>query len=346
MKRRLEYLMQDSRAVAALALCCVMGAWLSPRPANADSQAGETAPVTFAAYGDMPYSKLEEQVLEQDIAPRIRNGADIPFVIHVGDVGRPEYDCNDEWLEKTRRFFEHDLVKPVFYTPGDNEWTDCDREEAGHKSELGRLEAIRRIFFSEAKTLDAAWHYEQQSALPENQTWQYKGVRFVTQHIVGTKNGRVDIHADDPRLVLEQADQRDRHNREWLDHAFDLAKDKDTQAVVVTMQADPFGKPDGVRDAFARCTGSPIYGEFCTHLLSLAVALGKPVLLIHGDTKPYCLDQPFGTGNASLLWRLNTPGDFYPVIDAALVTFNPGSRERPFSVTGLLSGSPAPSVCD
>ncbi|MDB9492883.1 hypothetical protein PN478_20505 [Dolichospermum circinale CS-534/05] len=143
--------------------------------------------VTFAAYGDMPYfaksadGRTDEQVLIQDIAPKFRQREDIPFVIHLGDLGRPQDTCYDTWLEKNKTFWKSDIVKPVFFTPGDNDWTDCDREGLTvRKSELERLDAIRRVFFSQPKTLNPEWRYEEQATLPENETWWYKGVRFVT----------------------------------------------------------------------------------------------------------------------------------------------------------------------
>jgi hypothetical protein len=309
-------------------------------------------PTSFAAYGDMPYrvklpdGRTDEQVLIQDIAPEIRRRGDIPFVIHVGDVGRPEFACNDAWLEQTRLFWKNDLVKPVFYTPGDNEWTDCDREGlAARTSELGRLDAIRRIFFGQARNLAPEWRYEEQSGQPENGTWWHRRVRFVTQHLVSKDNGRRQVLLDDPRLAIRLADERDSHNRIWLDHAFEMARESDTAAVVVAMQLDPFGAPDGKVDALSRCLDKPAYREFCSHLQNLAAKLGKPVLLIHGDTNAYCLDQPFSVAEAPRLWRLNAPGD-YSVIDVAVISFDPANSGTPFKVTGLLSGKNAPQVCD
>ena len=319
--------------------------------AQAGTQPG-IEPVIFAAYGDMPYmvklpdGRTDEEVLLQDIAPKIRNNANIPFVIHVGDLGKPQYACSDAWLEKTKSFWQQELRKPVFYTPGDNDWTDCDRKKLQEpKSELARLDAIRRIFFKQPMTLAADWRYEQQRSLPENQTWQYRGIRFVTQHIVNSDNGRREILLDDPQHALQLVEQRDRENKIWLDHAFDLARNPETRAVVVAMQVDPFGPPDGDRDAMARCIGKLAYGSFCQHLESLASSLDKPVLLVHGDTNAYCLDQPFDRVKVPKLWRLNTPGDF-KVIDAALIAFDPANNIHPFGVTGVLSGNPAPQTCD
>ncbi|WP_353930895.1 hypothetical protein WJM97_21975 [Okeanomitos corallinicola TIOX110] len=310
------------------------------------------APVTFAAYGDIPYmvkladGRTDEQVLREDIAPKIRENDHIPFVFHLGDLGRPQDACSDAWLEKNQKFWKDEIVKPVFYTPGDNDWTDCDRESLNvPQSELERLDAIRRVLFNKPKTVNAEWQYEQQSTLPENETWWYEDIRFVTQHIVSTDNGRSEILLDDPEKVNQLVDQRDKENAMWLDYAFDLAKNDDTSAVVVATQLDPFTPDGSTGDVFSRCINNPAYKGFCQQLQTLAANLDKPVLLLHGDTNAYCFDQPFPVSETPKLWRLNAPGD-YKVIDAALISFDPTSSAKPFQVTGLLSGQAPPQVCD
>ncbi|AFW96193.1 hypothetical protein ANA_C13531 [Anabaena sp. 90] len=308
--------------------------------------------VTFAAYGDMPYfaksadGRTDEQVLIQDIAPKFRQREDIPFVIHLGDLGRPQDTCYDTWLEKNKTFWKSDIVKPVFFTPGDNDWTDCDREGlAVRKSELERLDAIRKVFFSQPKTLNPEWRYEEQATLPENETWWYKGVRFVTEHIVSTDNGRTEIFLDDPIKVNQLVDERDKENAIWLNHAFEMAKDSDTSAVVVATQLDPFAPDGSTGDVFSRCLNNHAYKGFCEQLQTLAANLDKPVLLVHGDTNAYCFDQPFPVGKTPKLWRLNAPGDF-KVIDASFISFDPSNSSKPFEVTGLLSGKEPPQICD
>ncbi|HLO84487.1 MAG TPA: hypothetical protein VK203_05640 [Nostocaceae cyanobacterium] len=307
---------------------------------------------TFAVYGDIPYmvkladGRTDKEVLEQDIAPKIRQREDIPFVIHVGDLGRPQDACFDSWLEANKRLWENEIIKPVFFTPGDNDWTDCDRTNLTvRQSELTRLDALRRILFSQPKTLPPEWQYEQQSTLPENELWHYKDVLFVSQHYISTNNGREEILLDDPQIALKLVDERDEQNRIWLDHAFNLAKNSDIAAVVVATQLDPFGPPNGVDDAFTRCLNNYAYRDFCVHLQTLASELDKPVLLVHGDTNAYCFDQPVSQTIAPKLWRLNAAGD-YKVIDASLISFDSTSSDQPFKITGLLSGEVPPQVCD
>jgi hypothetical protein len=294
----------------------------------------------------MPDGRSDAQVLADDIAPVIRRRADIPFVIHVGDLGRPEDVCTDAQLESFKTFWATAWQQPVFYTPGDNDWTDCDRPQVPvPTSELARLAAVRRIFFSQPPVRDPSWHYATQSAQPENARWWYAGVLFVTVHMVGTNNGREEIKLDDRAQAIALADERDAANRRWLDQAFTLATQREAVAVVIATQVDPFGPPKGQMDAFTRCMQRPAYATFCEHILTLSATLGKPVLLIHGDTNAYCLDQPFPFHQAPRLWRLNAPGDF-DVIDAAVVSIDPAHATAPFAVTGVLSGQAAPQECD
>jgi hypothetical protein len=309
-------------------------------------------PFQFAAYGDMPYGatmpdgRSDAQVLAEDIASEIRRRENLPFIIHLGDLGRPQDVCTDAKLEEHKAFWATALVKPVFYTPGDNEWTDCDRPQLpAPTSELERLTAVRRIFFGQSKDLASDWRYETQSVQPENALWWYAGVLFVTVHMVSTNNGRDEILLDDPVHAIALVTERDEANRLWLEHAFTLAAEWEADALVIATQLDPFGRPESDVDAFTRCKNRPAYAAFCEHILVLSADLGKPVLLVHGDTDAYCLDQPFPTNRAPRLWRLNAPGDF-KVIDAAVVSINPDRSDQPFQVTGLLSGQAAPQKCD
>jgi len=154
-------------------------ALLAPRASRAESslkskttsnstQNLSKAQITFAAYGDIPYEirlpngRTDDQVLYEDIAPALRERIDIPFIINLGDLGRPERSCNDDWLHKTQLFWERKLVKPVFYTPGDNDWADCDRPSlAGRQGEIERLQNLRNIFFSRPKNVSSTWKLEE-----------------------------------------------------------------------------------------------------------------------------------------------------------------------------------------
>ncbi len=376
-------------------------AMAAPRATRAEGQAqpvnaSDLAPIpakalmTFAAYGDIPYEiklpngRTDDQVLFEDITPALRQRIDIPFVINLGDLGRPESTCNDGWLQKTQTFWETKLVKPVFYTPGDNDWADCDRLNLKvRQSENGRLQHLRNIFFSRPKnvtpvwkleqvqailardptltspdnTLEAVrrvvamdssqfardWHYETEPGLPENAIWMRDGVLFVTLHFISTDNGRSEIYIDDPKKALALVDERDRQDKSWLNRAFAQAQQSSVKALVVATQLDPFGPAKKQETSLAHCLNNPAYAGLCRQIETLAAALGKPVLFLHGDTNAYCLDQPFE--QTKNIWRLNAPGDF-KYIDASVIKVFPDRPNQPFQATGLLSGEPAPAVCD
>ena len=141
----------------AISLAAPKAAMASPKPV-----------LTFAAYGDIPYliklpdGRRDDEVLTKEIAPALRQRDDIPFIIHLGDLSRPEYACSDEWLQQTNNFWKQKLVKPVFYTPGDNDWADCDRKNLPvRQSELQRLQRLREILFSSPKTVSPTWQLEE-----------------------------------------------------------------------------------------------------------------------------------------------------------------------------------------
>ena len=95
-----------THARAALLFGTVILALAAPWPAHASE-------TRFAVYGDMPYmvtlpdGRTDKQVLEQDIAPRVAGMAEVDFVIHLGDLGRPKDACNDAWLHAQKRLWEH-----------------------------------------------------------------------------------------------------------------------------------------------------------------------------------------------------------------------------------------------
>lgn len=328
------------------ALLCVAGSgcsWMK-RP----DSAARAAP-SFVAYGDMPYrikladGRTDEEVLERQIAPSIASRPDVAFAIHVGDVGRPEFACNDAYLDATVAFWKLKVQKPVFYTPGDNEWLDCDREKVPNRSsELGRLDAVRRILSLRDNGAPAAWRARKQEGQPENASWIYAGARFATLHVVSKGNGREQVLLDDPWVASAKAVERESLNDAWLAKAFEQAKSEGASVVVLAMQYDMFGPERGNLSALARCMESAAHAPLCARMDELARDSGLPVLLIHGDTNAYCLERARGfSGN---VWRLNAPGD-YKRIDAAVVSWAAGSA-RPFEVRGLLDAKPAPERCD
>ena len=304
--------------------------------------------LSFYVIGDTPYSPEDEDMLSEAVSKL--QTLQPPFIIHVGDYKGGRAPCTPE-----HDVFHQDLIEslvpiPVFYTPGDNEWTDCDRhvDPATNVrfSDLDRLDTVRELFFSKPPRTGSVEAFSQQDQIPENQTWVFDSIRFVAVHVTGTNNGRDWVTGDPLERALDAVTLRDAQNAEWLDRAFKLASNEGSDALVIAMQADPTDvrrKPDDVM-----CTTvAPNNDHDCDAFTDLraqirdgAIAFEKPVLLVHGDTDAFTLGQSFNGEEAPNLWRLNAAGDKgpnYGVRDITRVDIEL-TQSPPFSAQGVLTG--------
>lgn len=267
--------------VLALAAC---GRSSEPEPLPANSFA-------FGVFGDGPYGPREDRPfarLIQDV-----NDADLAWLIHVGDIlGGP---CSDE-LYRDRLQKMNSIRHPVVYTPGDNEWTDCWREDDGGYDPLERLGAIRRTFFADpARTLGGRpMAVESQAADPafrefgENARWTRGGFVFATMHVVGSANGtRRYEEAAEPNNV--EAARRLAAAVAWMDAAFAQAHARRARGVVLIVHAN-VGLEGGGRTRDA-------YLPFVDRLKEQVARFPGPVLLIHGDSHQQRLDHPLRDAN-------------------------------------------------
>lgn len=321
-----------------ISICFAVTFCLAPAPAAAEPQNA----FSFIAIGDTPYSVEEHVRLKKTVFPAIL-AANPPFVVHYGDLKGGGEVCTEKLLFERRDEVLGLLPGRVFYTPGDNEWTDCDRAFLNPAfSELDRLDFLRRIFFGKPMELPDSWSYARQANFPENARWIKDDIFFVTVHLVSTNNGRLDILQDDIELALALVDARDQANRVWLEESFQRALKAGVKAMVIVTQAD-VSSPD----AGGPCTGNSrmscdAFQDFRDNLRLLAGKFAernqprKPVLLLHGDTNSYCLDKKFGGKSAPNLWRLNAWGDFTTPADATVVTVNPADAQTPFAAETLL----------
>lgn len=317
----------------------------------------------FASFGDMPYmvptvnyrqngqEADDRLVLRRLIEPTLRRRSDIPFLIHMGDIGQVEDACTRAWQEET--LLEWDRIgKPLVVIPGDNDWVDCGRLGV---QPLERLKDIRDTLYSEDpnKRFTTAngtsistsvltgdrglctsgipgltCEGKPPKSTPEMVRWSYSNVAFAAIHYTASNNGWVDNDASRQRETAERVQAMKKVLRELEQSAIQRKRD----AVVVATQVDPFTE---------HCQGH--YADLCKSVRQLARNLPVPVLLVHGDTNAYCLDQPIA--DAPNLWRLNGVGD-WKVIDADLVSFDPTNPRKPFTVRGLLSGLEPLSRCN
>lgn len=286
----------------------------------------------FIVISDMPYNDIERAMLAAPFGP-IYNGIkaqDYDFIFHLGDIKSGGEKCTDSRLIAARdQIAALDTTKLV-YTLGDNEWTDCDRQ--GHH-ELERLHFVKNLFFGEQSPIKPSLKsYTQQKTAPENASWQIDNIGFGSIHIPGTNFGRSQIKKDKLSEVLDYADIREQQSIEWLTHLFETHQERD--ALVLGFHADMFQKKYSKlkacdKDNRNKCNG---YARIKQQLKILVEAYKKPVLLMHGDTEPLCLEQIENTANANL-WRLNAAGDTRS--DVIKLTVDTNSK-TPFSAQRLL----------
>ena len=237
------------------------------------ASSASAADFTFAAFGDTPYSKDEEARFPGLIAEM--NHENLAFVVNVGDFKNSIEACTDELFAVRRQWF--DLSRhPFIYAPGDNEWTDCRRSVFDPRDPLERLGKLRELFAGGAESLgqNRIRLERQLPAYPEHASWEYQGLLFLTLNAPGPDN-----HA----RVPEEHAARDAAMREWVTRAFTLAQKRKSPAVVIFMQGDPWTAAGEPRRGFARLLET---------MASQTRAFRGEVMLVHGDTHRYRVDQP------------------------------------------------------
>jgi len=107
-------------------------------------------PVTFITLGDMPYNLWENIALTApygSIAQAIQ-ASDPPVVVHYGDLKTSGEDCTDSLLAARQAQIANLHPNRIVFTPGDNDWTDCDRDSLENRfDEVERLDFLRTLFY-------------------------------------------------------------------------------------------------------------------------------------------------------------------------------------------------------
>lgn len=247
------------------------------------SVAAAEAPFSFAVLGDAPYHSVEAFALARLLDGMAQER--VAFVVHVGDIKASFEPCSDELLKSRRALLDASPV-PLVYVPGDNEWADCHRGSAGGYDPEERLNELRRLFFGTSESLGRrTLRFTRQAegarfqAFSENLRWLAGNLVFVTLNVPGSNNnlGR------SKRMDVEHAD-RMAANFAWLAEAVARARKRDVRGLVVFAHGEPrFGSSGGKRDGFT---------AYRAALRDHAQALGKPMLLVHGDGHRFRIDQP------------------------------------------------------
>ena len=266
---------------------------------------------TFAIIGDAPYKQREEPHFER-MMERI-DREDVDFVIHVGDIGAGRSACTDGGYERRSRQLDRSR-HPMIYTPGDNEWVDC--RSMGFDA-LERLARLREVFFDDDRSLGLVkLKLDVQddatpgcTKYPENRAWSRAGIRFVTINVTGSNDNRGFNAASDAEALC-----RFEANRRWLERAAQQSAAPGMRALAIAMQANPW------------FTTRRVFDGYLALFERTARSLGKPVLLIHGDTHNYQVDTPFSDATGAPLANLTRVVTYgSPIVGWVKVYVNPGS---------------------
>ncbi|HMF12228.1 MAG TPA: hypothetical protein VKE94_07975 [Gemmataceae bacterium] len=307
--------MKRSVLLAAAGLV-LAGAVAANTWADRDDEDGDDDGGTYAIglWGDLPYSDLQATTGVPNLIADM-NSQKLAFTIHDGDLkagnGTPGSTtptiCSDALYVQALGFF-NSLRAPAMLTPGDNDWTDCDRPSNGGFNSLERLDHERALFFSTPFSLGQRRMRQEVQATPlclgvngptpcvENRRWTHRGVTYVTLNIQGSCDNLCDT-APDPAEWFA----RNQANIRWLQQTFDEATAKRASAVMLIAQgnpgwdlADPTRAPLRDPRTLIEADGQPDgFRDYLAALRDRVIAFRRPVAYVHGDSHYFRVDKPF-----------------------------------------------------
>ena len=298
---------------------------------------GETNKKTFeyaiGLWGDLPYSDAQATTGVPNLIADMNNSG-LTFTVHDGDLkagnGTPgsvtPTTCSDALYTQGLGYF-NSLAGPAMFTPGDNDWTDCDRPSKGGYSSRERLDHERQVFFSTSYSLGQDPMKQEVQTTPsclgvngptpcvENRRWTVKGVMYATVNIQGSCNNLCDTNPDPAEYAARNA-----ADIAWLQQTFDQAKADGAAAVMLIGQADPGFDGSDVTRAPIRDpktlvetdTAPDGFHDFLSALRQQVTSFAKPVVYVHGDSHYPRIDKPLQDSQGRRLenfTRVETFGD-------------------------------------
>jgi hypothetical protein len=363
-------------ALIALAMIAAGTSLFASRPNQDDNQVDEHGRSSYAIglWGDLPYSDVQAITGVPNLIADM-NSQDLEFTAHDGDLkagnGTPgsitPTTCSDA-LYLQGLLYLNSLKAPAIFTPGDNDWTDCDRASNGGFNSLERLDHERKLLFSTAFSLGQHRLHQEVQTDPlclgvsgkvpcvENRRWTLGRVTYATVNIQGSCNNLCDTAPDPAEFAA-----RNQADILWVQQTFAEAKQCNSVAVMLITQADPgFDLTDGTRapirdpKTLAETDGQPDgFQEFLSALRNEVIAFEKPVAYVHGDSHYFRVDKPFLNAKGQRLenfTRVETFGNHQENgtndVNWLKVLVDPNSREvfsyQPQIVPGNRVAVPAP----
>jgi len=212
-------------------------------------------------WGDLPYSDVQALTGVPNLIADM-NRHDLAFTAHDGDLKAGNATvgsvtpttCSDALYLQGLNYF-NSLKAPAIFTPGDNDWTDCDRPSNGGFSSLERLDHERALFFSTPFSLGQHRLHQQVQTAPlclgvsgmvpcvENRRWTLGGVTCATINIQGSCNNLCDTTPNPAEFAA-----RNQADILWVQETFEEARTRNSAAIMLITQADPgFDLSDGTR---------------------------------------------------------------------------------------------------
>jgi ribosomal protein L24E len=237
--------------------------------------------------GDTGYTPADAVRFDKVLAQM--NRFPLAFVAHDGDFKNPTTACTNDTFEAVKASFNTSKA-PFVYAVGDNEWMDCNNTAVNPNvapmDSVERLHELRELFFADDQSLGVnrmPLTTQRQAGYPENARWSKGGVVFATLNTPGPSDDIMNTDESGPRRVANLA---------WLQTAFDQAQSSDAAAVMIIWQADPWFSTPG-HDF------SATWKYLIDALKERTAAFGKPVVLVHGDTHVFRIDNPFDDPNTA-----------------------------------------------
>ena len=280
--------------------------------AAAPTALADDGPYTFAVIGDIPYGDAALAAFPANVAQLNADKA-VKFTIHLGDIKSGSSVCSDAYFATIKADFDA-IARPLVYTPGDNEWTDCHRPNNGAYDPLERLAAIRSVFFATpGRTLGAApmkVRNQARAGIPENVSFEKAGVAFAAVHIVGSSNSLLPWTGNTAPTAEQVAEEQARTAAgiALVKETFERARSEGDRAVVLNIQADMFD-PTTPQVDLAYSAFKP----FVRTVAAEALMFRKPVYLLNGDSHVFTVDNPLDGTVAAPLGLQQTWTSYYGV---------------------------------
>lgn len=258
-------------------------------------------------WGDLPYSVAQEAGVANLIADM--NSQNLAFTAHDGDLKQGSNSPCDATLYAKSLGYFNSLKAPAVFTPGDNDWTDCDRANNGGYNSLERLDYERSVFFNTPYTMGQRTFRQEVQSTPgclwftsptdrpcvENRRWMLGRVMYATLNVAGSCNNLCDTAPNAAEFTARNA-----ANIAWMQETFAAAKNKGAVAVMLITQANPgFDESDTTR-APKRNPNTLVetdvlpdgYKDYLLALRAEVVAFKLPVAYVHGDSHYFRVDKP------------------------------------------------------